>query len=93
MKKQSITFIVTLAVSIFTAQAQVTQDEKDFRKWEEVIASDSFGGRAPLTPYETKTINYIASQFKEIGLKPANGDSYFQKVPLLKVATDRKSVV
>lgn len=87
MKKQSITFIVTLAVSIFTAQAQVTQDEKDFRKWEEVIASDSFGGRAPLTPYETKTINYIASQFKEIGLKPANGDSYFQKVPLLKVAT------
>lgn len=50
MKKQSITFIVTLAVSIFTAQAQVTQDEKDFRKWEEVIASDSFGGRAPLTP-------------------------------------------
>ena len=87
MKKQSITFIVTLAVSIFTAQAQVTQDEKDFRKWEEVIASDSFGGRAPLTPYETKTINYIASQFKEIGLKPANGDSYYQKVPLLKVAT------
>ena len=54
MKKQSITFIVTLAVSIFTAQAQVTQNEKDFRKWEEVIASDSFGGRAPLTPYETK---------------------------------------
>lgn len=87
MKKQSITFIVTLAVSIFTAQAQVTQNEKDFRKWEEVIASDSFGGRAPLTPYETKTINYIASQFKEIGLIPANGDSYFQKVPLLKVAT------
>lgn len=39
------------------------------------------------SPYETKTINYIASQFKEIGLKPANGDSYFQKVPLLKVAT------
>lgn len=50
MKKQSITFIAALAVSIFTAQAQVTQDEKDFRKWEEVIASDSFGGRAPLTP-------------------------------------------
>ena len=87
MKKLYISAIIALAASSLSTSAQVTQEEKDFRKWEEVIASDSFGGRAPLTLYETKTINYIAQEFKSLGLQPANGNSYFQKVPLLKVST------
>lgn len=87
MKKLYISAIIALAASSLSTSAQVTQEEKDFRKWEEVIASDSFSGRAPLTPYETKTINYIAQEFKSLGLQPANGNSYFQKVPLLKVST------
>ena len=87
MKKLYISAIIALAASSLSTSAQVTQEEKDFRKWEEVIASDSFGGRAPLTPYETKTINYIAQEFKSLGLQPANGNSYFQKVPFLKVST------
>ena len=57
MKKLYISAIIALAASSLSTSAQVTQEEKDFRKWEEVIASDSFGGRAPLTLYETKTIN------------------------------------
>ena len=53
------------------------------------ISSDAFEGRGPATRAETKTINYIADQFKAVGLKPAgdmvNGQrSWFQKVPLLK---------
>lgn len=56
MKKLYISAIIALAASSLSTSAQVTQEEKDFRKWEEVIASDSFGGRAPLTLYETKTI-------------------------------------
>lgn len=87
MKKFRIPAVIALAAATLSVQAQVTQEEKDFRQWEEVIASDSFGGRAPLTSYETKTINYIAQEFKKLGLLPANGDSYFQKVPLLKVST------
>lgn len=88
MKKQYFASLAfALATSTLTIQAQTTQEEKDFRYWEEVIASDSLGGRAPLTIYETKTINYIAQEFKALGLKPANGDSYFQQVPLLKVST------
>ncbi len=53
------------------------------------ISSDAFEGRGPATRAETKTINYIADQFKAIGLQPGgdtvNGQrSYFQTVPLLK---------
>jgi Zn-dependent M28 family amino/carboxypeptidase len=53
------------------------------------ISSDAFQGRGPATPAETKTINYIADQFKAVGLQPAgdtvNGKrSWFQAVPLLQ---------
>jgi Zn-dependent M28 family amino/carboxypeptidase len=53
------------------------------------ISSDAFEGRGPATRAETKTINYIADQFRAVGLQPAgdmvNGQrSWFQAVPLLK---------
>ncbi len=53
------------------------------------ISSDAFEGRGPATRAETKTIDYIAEQFKEAGVQPAgdmvNGQrSWFQTVPLLK---------
>jgi Zn-dependent M28 family amino/carboxypeptidase len=53
-----------------------------------VLASDEFQGRAPSTLGEEKTINYLAEQFKKIGLKPANNGSYFQEVSLIKISSD-----
>ena len=53
-----------------------------------VLASDDFLGRAPTTVGEEKTINYLAEQFKKIGLKPAKGNSYFQEVSLVKLTAD-----
>jgi Zn-dependent M28 family amino/carboxypeptidase len=50
-----------------------------------VLASDDFLGRAPATIGEEKSINYLAEQFKLIGLKPANNGNYFQEVPLVKL--------
>ena len=53
-----------------------------------VLASDEFEGRAPATKGEELSINYIADQFKKIGLAPGNTDgTYFQKVPLAGIAT------
>jgi Zn-dependent M28 family amino/carboxypeptidase len=47
------------------------------------LASDEFEGRAPATPGEEKTVNYLIEQFKKLGLKPGNPDgTYIQKVPL-----------
>ena len=53
-----------------------------------VLASDDFLGRAPTTTGEDKTINYLAEQFRQIGLKPAKGNSYFQEVSLVKLTAD-----
>ncbi|HVW99452.1 MAG TPA: hypothetical protein VHA52_03290, partial [Candidatus Babeliaceae bacterium] len=50
-----------------------------------VLADDSLMGRKPFTPAETKTINYIAGQFKKLGLEPGNNGSYFQEVPMVEI--------
>ena len=50
-----------------------------------VLASDSFMGRKPFTPGETKTINYLQEEFKSAGLEPGNADSYFQEVPMVNL--------
>ena len=60
--------------------AHPSRDEALLRHWIQVLGSDDFGGRQPMTEYETKTIDYLASEMKAIGLQPAFGDSYFQPV-------------
>lgn len=50
-----------------------------------ILASDKFGGRAPGSEGEELTVNYIANEFKKLGIAPANGNSYFQDVPLTSV--------
>lgn len=37
-------------------------DERMVREWIGTLASDEFGGRKPMTPYEDITVNYIADQ-------------------------------
>jgi Zn-dependent M28 family amino/carboxypeptidase len=54
----------------------------DFAAHLEVLASDEFGGRAPATPAEEKTVLYLRDQFERMGLSPGNGDDYFQNVPI-----------
>src|SRR5437016_3817472 len=52
------------------------------------LSSDQFEGRAPGTRGEELSINYLADQFKKVGLEPGNTDStYFQKVPLAGITT------
>nr|MBP7367334.1 hypothetical protein [Pseudoxanthomonas sp.] len=48
-----------------------------------VLASDAFEGRAPNTPGEEKTVQYIAERFGQAGLQPAGDDGgWFQRVEL-----------
>jgi len=59
-----------------------------------VLASDEFEGRGPGTHGEDLSINYIADQFKKIGLAPGNTDgTYFQKVPLVGISTQQDAVM
>lgn len=60
-------------------------DEADYRRHIEILASDEFGGRAPGSPGEDLTVDYLVRHFSGLGLEPANGDSYTQEVPLTSV--------
>ena len=70
-------------------------NEASLTKYLSVIAADSLEGRKPFTAGETKTINYLKSEFEKLGLKPGNGDSYFQEVPMVEIKSspDEKMVV
>lgn len=83
MNKRVILSLCMAASFSMSAVAQHKQYEEEvafFKERIKTLASDEFGGRKPLTEYETKTINYIADEFKKLGLQPANNGSYFQPV-------------
>jgi Zn-dependent M28 family amino/carboxypeptidase len=52
------------------------------RKHLTILASDEFEGRETGKPGADKAANYIASEFKKLGLIAPVGNSYFQKVPM-----------
>ncbi|KFN44027.1 M28 family metallopeptidase [Arenimonas oryziterrae] len=61
---------------------------EDFSAHVKVLASDDFGGRAPGSEGEEKTVQYLREQFERLGLQPGNGDSYFQTVPMVETTPD-----
>lgn len=77
-------------INIEPAVESITVDE--MREYISVLASDEFLGRFPGTIGEEKTITYLEEQYKLLGCKPANGDSYFQEVPLVKITADTVSM-
>lgn len=60
-------------------------NDTSFAKHIAVLASDEFKGRKPFTEGETKSINYLKEEFSKLGLKPGNGDSFFQEVPMVEI--------
>jgi Zn-dependent M28 family amino/carboxypeptidase len=49
------------------------------------LSSDAFGGRMPGTEGEDKTVALLTEKFKAAGLKPGNGESWVQEVPLVEI--------
>ncbi|MCZ4222270.1 M28 family metallopeptidase [Pedobacter rhodius] len=70
-------------------------NDSSLTKYLSVIAADSLEGRKPFTSGERKTINYLKAEFEKLGLKPGNGNSYFQEVPMVEIKSipDEKMVV
>lgn len=74
-----------LAESTFVRSVSLAQYHADVK----TLASDAFGGRAPLSAGETLTLDYLVKAFKDLGLKPGFGDSYLQAVPLAQISADQ----
>jgi len=49
------------------------------------LSSDEFQGRAPGTEGETRTIAFLAEEFRRAGLQPGNHGGWYQDVPLVEI--------
>ncbi|WNO61271.1 M28 family metallopeptidase [Rheinheimera sp. MMS21-TC3] len=76
---------------VTTVNSQTTiasSEQASFPKLAEhikVLSSDEFEGRAPATKGEELTVAYLEDNFRRMGLKPINGDSYKQPVSLVQI--------
>jgi Zn-dependent M28 family amino/carboxypeptidase len=52
----------------------------------QILSSDSFQGRRPFTPGETRTVDFLTKSFARLGLEPGNGSSYTQEVPMVEIS-------
>ncbi len=57
------------------------------------LASDEFQGRAPGTIGEDRVIEFLSGQFEQAGLKPGNGNSYLQPVPMVSMTADPAAIL
>jgi Zn-dependent M28 family amino/carboxypeptidase len=92
MLNRLIAFSILLAVSACTvkntedAKNSITEDE--LNNHTRILSSDEFEGRAPFSAGEEKTINYLKDEFTNLGLKPGNGDSFFQEIDLVEIISE-----
>ena len=73
------------AASLAAAGTPGTADPAALSATVKVLASDAFQGRAPGTPGETRTVDYLVARLKAIGVEPGGpGGAWTQAVPLVR---------
>ncbi|MFQ5670322.1 MAG: M28 family metallopeptidase [Acidobacteriota bacterium] len=70
------------------AAAEKSIRDEDLARRVQELSADRMQGRLPGTVGEERATAYIESAFKDAGLRPANGLSYFQAVPLVGITAD-----
>lgn len=65
----------------------------DIAQHTRILASDEFEGRAPSSPGEELTVEYLRDQFRSMGLEPGNGGSWYQEVPLVSITADPSMIL
>jgi len=83
--------VTTLALGlVFTASAAEpalvqTDFNANFARYFEKVASDEMQGRAPATEGEKRTVAYLETEFKRLGLTAYKNGSYRQAVPVVQI--------
>jgi Zn-dependent M28 family amino/carboxypeptidase len=81
--------LITFALSTVVAQDLGSRlNGSKMRERVKRLSADDFEGRGPGNEGSKKAANYIAAEMKKAGIKPGNGDSYFQNVKLVGVKVD-----
>ena len=94
MERGALTMVLATAILVACATEPASPpgidglDEATFRRHVAALASDEFEGRKPATRGEEKTVEYIRQQFEAVGLKPGNGSTFYQSVPLVEITAD-----
>ncbi len=57
------------------------------------LTAEDLEGRRPGTPGGDKTVDFLTAQFRKFHLKPGNGESYVQQVPLVEIRAGTDSTV
>ena len=92
MKKLLLISVLSTLALPSLAHTESHSDSLDLDKYRshvKTLASDEYGGRAPLSAGEALTLNYIETEFKSMGLQPGFGDQYLQPVPLAKITAQQ----
>jgi len=75
------------------AQSEAARTAAELHQHISLLSADELGGRAPASPGEVLTTNYIQEYFAAQGLQPGNGDSFLQEVPVTEITADSNTVL
>jgi len=89
-------FATLVAITALTATARGADsaaaspiDPKELSATVKMLASDAFEGRAPGSPGEAVTVDYLVERFRSLGLEPGGeAGGWVQKVPLIHDVSD-----
>ena len=86
MIKKIILPVALLAMGHLSYSQSIDQviNETEVARVERILSADDMQGRKPFTPGIDKAAAFIASEFKQAGLKPVKGKSYLQEFAMLR---------
>ena len=85
------TLIASLVLGSFTVAAQQPDDKQLGQRWWQhvkVLADDNMEGRETGSPGMKRAADYVVSQLKQNGVKPAGVNGFYQPVKLVKRTLD-----
>jgi Zn-dependent M28 family amino/carboxypeptidase len=87
MNKLVTTLVLGLVFSAVAAEPELVQTDfnANFARYFEKVASDELQGRAPATEGEKRTVAYLETEFKRLGLTAYKDGSYRQAVPVVQI--------
>lgn len=81
-------FLLGAVTSALAADPQPVISAANILAHTKVLSSDEFEGRVPGSAGEEKTVAYLVTELKKLGLQPGNPDgTYIQNVPLVGISS------